>query len=90
MGISRQPEVEPPAARAAADHGVENPAEKAGEDDAEQQALGPVLKPPTPVLDGEAILQADVVSIDVKWEIGQLHDQNKQRHHDDGLYEAKA
>ncbi len=77
-GDQRQPEVKPPAARAAADHGVENPAEKSGEDDAEQQALGPILKPPAPMLDREAVLQADVVSIDVKWKIGQLHDRTNR------------
>src|SRR5260370_82708 len=49
------PEMEPPAARALSNDGVENPGEQAADDNGEELDLGPISGPGRPGLDGDFV-----------------------------------
>src|ERR1035437_485523 len=86
----RQPEVEPPAARAAPQHGIEYPSQNAGEETPEQQGLSPVSEPGTQLLNRKPILQADVVLVTVEWKLGQFEYKHEHRHNNGGLHHSES
>jgi len=54
-GQRDDPEIEPPAAGALANDGVENPGEEAAKEDGEELDLGPIRSPRRPGLYGDSV-----------------------------------
>ena len=78
------PEVKPPAARAAANHAIENPRQQSGDDQKYHLDLGPIPEPRAPVLDGLLVFQGKRMSVDARGQLqdrGGKHQQRDKNHH---------
>ena len=87
-GERREPEVQPPAARATANDGVQQPRERDGTNHGDQFAFRPVPEPGRPALDGLIEFSLQMLPEDIGWKVQQVVGNEEQGDEDQGLDET--
>src|SRR6266852_5889777 len=85
-----EPKIEPPTAGRPADHAVKDPDEDHANDDGDDFALGPIPKPGSPSLHGEAVGALDPVLIDARGKYEDVNRENQEGRKDQSLDKAPA